>query len=146
MDKILEKEIEDILDKPSMVTNDYWVHATRKEGKYPKPKNSGKWLLFVPNKSIDEVWAKIKRATEEGLLGERSKCATAIPNPNAKNQDSKVICVYTYDWTDKEDVMKIREQLRQLGITNKIPYKSDEDTLTGKYLITGHTKISKYYE
>jgi len=27
----------------------------------------------------------------------------------------------------------------------KIPYKADEDTFSGKYVQTGHKRISKYY-
>ncbi len=134
------------MNRPSTVTDSYWGYTNRKKGKYPKPLNPGKWLIFVPLKDLDEVWGKIQTATEDGLLGDRAKCGTAKINPNAKSQDTKVICVYTYDWTDKEDVMKIREHLRQIGIISKIPYKSDEDTLAGKYQITGHTRISKYYE
>jgi hypothetical protein len=38
------------------------------------------------------------------------------------------------------------ERSLKLGVVNKIPYKSDEDTLSGKYRITGHRRISKYYE
>ena len=57
-----------------------------------------------------------------------------------------MICVYTYNWTDEDDVKKIREELRQLGITEKIGYKSDQDTIEGKYSTTGHTQISKYWE
>ena len=133
--------------KPSEVSDVYWIYANRKEGKYPKAtERSGKWLVFVNNKDVDEVWAKIKKATEEGKLGDSAKVATAKPNPNATNQDTKVICVYTYDWADEKDIRRVREELRKLGITNKMPYKSDKDTLSGKYRITGHTKISKYYE
>jgi len=46
----------------------------------------------------------------------------------------------------QNDVERIQEELRKLGITNKIPYKADEDTLKGKYRITGHRRINKYYE
>ena len=74
-----------------------------------------------------------------------SKVATAKDNPNAANSNTKVICVYTYDWTDEEDVMRIRQELRQLGITRKIPYKADEDTESGKYANQGTKRISKYY-
>lgn len=56
------------------------------------------------------------------------------------------MCVYTYDWTDEEDVMRVREELRKLGITRKIPYKSDEDTLAGRYYKAGDSNLSKYYE
>lgn len=133
--------------KPSEVTDVYWIYAKRKTGKYPEStERSGKWLIFVDVKDVDEVWAKIKRATEEGILGDSAKVATAKPNPHATDSNKKVICVYTYDWTDKDDIRKVREELRKLGITNKIPYKADEDTLSGKYRITGHAKISKYYE
>jgi hypothetical protein len=133
--------------KPSEVTDVYWIYAKREKGRYPKPTiKSGKWLVFVAPKNVDEVWAKIKKATEEGKLGNDAKVATAKPNPLAGKSRAKVICVYTYDWTDEKDVKRIREELRKLGVVNKIPYKADEDTLSGKYQVTGHTKISKYYE
>lgn len=132
---------------PSQETNTYWLYAVRRQGKYPKPTaKNGKWLVFVPVRSVDAVWRKIKTATEEGRLGDSAKVATARPNPNAVDVSKKVICVYTYDWTDKEDVMRIRTGLRALGVTCKIPYKSDEDTDKGKYRVAGHTRISKYYE
>ena len=99
---------------------------------------------LLPVRSVDAVWGKIKTATEEGRLGDSTKVATARPNPIAVDSSKKVICVYTYDWTDKEDVLRIRAELRALGIIYKIPYKSDEDTDKGKYRVAGHTRISKY--
>lgn len=107
---------------------------------------SGKWLIFANIGEVDEVWAKIKKATEEGKLGGNAKVATAKPNPNATNQSARVICVYTYDWADEKDVKKVRQQLRKLGITRKISYKTDADTLNGKYSVRGDKGISKYYE
>ncbi len=133
--------------KPSEVTEVYWIFARRKKGEYPRSTLlSGKWLVFVDVKDVDGVWAKVKKATEEGRLGGFSKVSSAKPSPLAVSPDVKVICVYTYDWTDEEDVMRIREELRKLGITGKIPYKADEDTLKGRYMIKGHKGISKYYE
>jgi hypothetical protein len=133
--------------KPSEVTDSFWLQADRKTGTYPvDSENCGKWLVFVLMAQIDDVWAKIKLATEEGRLGSSAKVATAMPNPNATNATSKVICVYTYDWTDEADVKRIRQELRELGITSKIPYKADEDTYAGKYAIQGNKRISKYYE
>ena len=131
---------------PSQVTDEYWLFAERKQGMYPPhSKSGGKWLIFVPFERIDQVWSKIRLATEAGRLGEMSKVATAKDNSNATNSSAKVICVYTYDWTDEEDVMRIRQELRQLGITRKIPYKADEDTESGKYANQGTKRISKYY-
>lgn len=70
------------------MTEVYWIYAIRKKGDYPKrTTRSGKWLIFINKKDVDEVWAKIKKATEEGKLGDSSKVATAKPNPlNAANQ------------------------------------------------------------
>lgn len=131
--------------KPSEVTEVYWIYAIRKTGTYPPATDrSGKWLIFVHVKDVDEIWAKIKKATEEGELGSSSKVATAKPNPNSADPSRRVICVYTYDWTDREDVQRIGVALSQLGVKGKIYYKTDEDTLSGKYRVSGHTRISKY--
>jgi hypothetical protein len=132
---------------PSQITDEYWLYAERKRGQYPKANTkSGKWLVFVPVSQVDEVWAKIKHATEDGLLGDSAKVATARPNPNASDPSKKVICVYTYDWTDEEDARRIRDELRTLGIVSKIPYKTDRDTSTGRYARHGFRRISKEYE
>lgn len=111
-----------------------------------KEKNSGKWLIFSNNNNIDMLWMKIKKATEKGLLGRFSKVATAKPNSNAPNSDMKVICVYTYDYKDIYDVFRIRAELRKLGIIQAIPYKTDLNTLKGKYAVKGNKRISTYYE
>ena len=133
--------------KPSRTTSAYWLFAERLTGTYPgATEKCGKWLIFVPAKNIDFVWERIRKATEDGRLGDSSKVATAKANPIAAESSMKVICVYTYDWKDEEDVKRIRTELRTLGIIWKIPYKSDEDTEAGKYRATGHTRISKYYE
>jgi len=100
----------------------------------------------VDRNGVDAVWATIKEATEAGRLGGSAKVATAKPNPYATDPNTKVICVYTYDWTDEADVRRIRVELRALGITQKIPYKADADTLRDKYRVTGHRRISKYFE
>lgn len=75
-----------------------------------------------------------------------AKVSTARPNPNAKNPNEHVICVYTYDYRDRGDVDRIRAALRDLGITWKIPYKTDAATRAGQYQVRGHTRISTYYE
>jgi hypothetical protein len=114
-------------ERPSGVTDAYWVCAERKTGQYPEAtERSGKWLIFVPVERIDEVWERIRIATEEGRLGDSAKAATARSNPNATDRTKKVICVYTYDWQDRE--------------------KADVDTDAGRYRVAGHTRISKYYE
>jgi hypothetical protein len=135
------------LDNPTEVTDRQWLLARRQQGDYPEQdRNGGKWLVFMPTHLIDEVWRDIREATERGELGALAKVSTAMPNPKANDKSEKVICVYTYDYTDVEDVRRIRQVLRRLGITHKIPYKADEDTYDGRYTIKGHQRISKYYE
>ena len=134
-------------EKPSKVTEVYWLYAIRQKGTYPRPTSrSGKWLIFVNRNEVDTVWATIKHATEEGKLGGSAKVATAKLSPQATDPDTKVICVYTYDWRDAADVRRIRAELQVLGITQKIPYKTDADTFQEKYQVAGHQRISKYYE
>ncbi len=133
--------------KPSEVTDIYWIYAHRTKGDYPKSTlNSGKWLVFVNSDNIDDVWKDIKTATESGLLGKASKVATNKPNPNATNSNVKVICVYSYDYTDEQDVMRIRRELRKIGIESKIPYKTDRATQENKYVVKGSKRTSVYYE
>ena len=133
--------------KPSKVTDVYWIFAERRMGQYPEATMySGKWLIFVSLGRLDAVWRKIKYATENGQLGPESKTATAKPNSLAGKSKQKVICVYTYDWTDDQDVKRTRDELKNLGIVWKIPYKTDQDTLDGKYRGMVGQRISKYYE
>lgn len=133
--------------RPSETTEVFWITARQKKGKYPRGSiRKGKWLIFSPKAKIDDVWREIKRATEEGELGGSSKVATARPSRLSKNKDEFVICVYTYDWKDAADARRVRQRLRELGVTQRIAYKSDEDTHMGKYRVRGHSRISKYYE
>lgn len=133
--------------RPSQETGEYWLFAERQTGSYPKAtENCGKWLIFVAISQVDAVWMKVREATEMGRLGGSAKVATARPNPNATDSESKVICVYTYDWTDEQDVRRIRQELREIGVVAKIPYKADAETYSGKYAVRGDKRISKYYE
>jgi hypothetical protein len=127
-------------DIPTECTSEYWIHAYGKKWDYTS--RTGKWLVFCPKEYINDAWNQIKDATEQGLLGGHSKVSTL------KGEKGKeyVICVFTRDWKDEKDVMRVREALRDLGFEKPLPYKTDEDTLKGKYAAKGHKGISKYYE
>lgn len=132
---------------PSKTRNAYWIYSERTKDEYPQHTiYGGKWLIFVSDHNVDRIWLKIKSATENGILGGSSKVATAKTNPGFSNSKVKVICVYTYDWRDEKDAKRVREELREIGITRKIVYKTDEDTYLGAYSDTSTTKISKYFE
>lgn len=95
-------------DFPTEITEDYWVYASvHKPQRHPlkfRQIKSGKWLVFSDNKDQDSNWQKIKRATQDGLLGVGAKAATSKLNLNVSSADEKVICVYTYNWLDVDDV------------------------------------------
>lgn len=134
------------MQRPSQVTDAFWIVAGSSARGYPSSTSaSGKWLLFVRRDQVDDSWEKVRRALGQGKLGASAKVSTARPNPNATNPGNHVICVYTYDSDDVGDVMRIREELRGLGFEGKIPYKTDEATIEGKYRVRGDTRVSKYY-
>jgi hypothetical protein len=72
--------------------------------------------------------------------------ATAKPNSLATSRHIRLICVYTYDCTDLDDVRRVRQRLRELGFTKKIPYKTDSATANGRYSQNGNKKVSLFYE
>jgi Bles03-like protein len=122
-----------------------WAYA-RRTG-YPAPtERSGKWLVYVPRSDVDEVWPKIREALDAGKLGECTKVSTARPNPNSPGPRRHVICVYTYDSDDVQDVKRVRASLRELGFVGRLSYKPDADTRAGRYKNRGHRGISKYLE
>jgi hypothetical protein len=131
---------------PSQVRNDYWIHAVNPNPIHQWTDRSGKWLIFVPLKQLDEKWKLIASATEAGELGIAAKAATSKPNGLAKNKWVKVICVYTYDSADQADVMRVRAQLRALGFGKKLSYKTDQATTEGRYRSSESGPVSLYFE
>ena len=78
------------------------------------------------------MWTTITRAVERGQLGPHTKVSTTRPNPPA-NSDKHVICVYTSDYRDREDVMRVLRMLRAMGIEERLYYKEDAATVAGNY-------------
>ena len=131
---------------PSRARDRYWLESAAPTPTGDWSVNSGKWLLFIPLARIDEVWGIIDFETRSGKLGIAAKVATAKSNSLATSRHTRLICVYTYDCTDLEDVRKVRHRLRELGFTKKIPYKTDSATASGKYSQNGDKKVSLFYE
>lgn len=118
---------------PTQETRDVWIHAFRQVGEYlADTERSGKWLVWLAAQNIDRYWQAIREAVELGGLGGEAKVSTAASS-SVKRGRPYVVCVYTYDYDDKADVMRIREALRDLGIRRAIPYKADEDTHALRY-------------
>ncbi len=120
---------------PSREAAEHWLWAASPgtplaEGGHPR---SGKWIWFTPLSLLDHSWTTIRAATEDGLLGHRSKTATLI-NTRTKSDDTRrPICVYTRDWRDIDDVQRVLTSLRAIGIVDVLLYKTNSDTLRGRY-------------
>jgi hypothetical protein len=75
-------------------------------------------MLFCTVFEINEIWAVIAKATANNELGIAAKVAT---KSNADQRTERLICVYTEDFTNRKDVIRVAEQLKQLGLLKKKP-------------------------
>ena len=129
---------------PTKTTQMYWI-VLDAPGSAPEAiedENAGKWLIFQEPDQVDDSWKKVRDATVAGELGISAKVSTAKPNPDSRD-NRKVIYVYTKDWADESDVMRVRENLRKLGFVDRIGYKRNLETFAGEYAKKG--KRVTYY-
>ena len=129
---------------PTKTTQMYWI-VLDAPGSAPEAiedENAGKWLIFQEPDQVDDSWKKVRDATVAGELGISAKVSTAKPNPDSRD-NRKVIYIYTKDWADEPDVMRVRENLRKLGFVDRIGYKRNLETFAGEYAKKG--KRVTYY-
>ncbi|MFA4877368.1 MAG: putative phosphothreonine lyase domain-containing protein [Methanoregula sp.] len=129
---------------PSKTSQMYWI-VLDAPGSAPEAiedENAGKWLIFQEPDLVDAAWKKVRDATVALELGISAKVSTAKPNPDSRD-NRKVIYIYTKDWADEADVMRIREKLRELGFVDRIGYKRNIETFAGEYAKKG--KRVTYY-
>jgi len=87
----------------------------------------GKWCIFCHKTSVDEAWERVKAAVDTGRLWTEAKVSTTL-GYYSHVKDQHVICVYTRDWKDAEDVWRSRDVLREFGFVEPLQYKRDLDT------------------
>jgi hypothetical protein len=129
---------------PSKTTQMYWI-VQDAPGSAPEAiedENAGKWLIFQEPGLADAAWKKVRDATVALGLGISAKVSTSKPNPESRD-NRKVIYVYSKNWADEEDVMRVREKLRELGFVDRIGYKRNIETFAGEYAKKG--KRVTYY-
>lgn len=89
-----------------------------------------KWMLFPGPDGSPRYWRVLAQTTAEGRLGPTSKVATLDPT-----ETYALICVYTYDFTDEDDMRRVLEEILDLGLcqadTKPIYYKCDAYTYLG---------------
>lgn len=129
---------------PTKTTKIFWIllDAPGYDPGCTDTEKAGKWLIFLEPNETDELWKKIRDATAAGELGISAKVSTAKQSPESRDE-RMVIYVYTTDWEDEEDVMRIREVLRNIGVTDRIGYKRNIETFQGEYSEKGK-KVTYY--
>lgn len=76
---------------------------------------SGKWMLFCSADAVNDAWATVATATANNALGVAAKVATKSEGDDRTEQ---LICVYTADFTDRDDVERVALKLKQLGLVH----------------------------
>jgi len=99
----------------------------------------GKWLIHDNEPDIDDTWFLIGSATIKGILGSASKVSTAL-----SRKKQYVICIYTENYLDVDDIMRVRFSLFDLGFQRVLYYKPDIYTLLGIYAKTTHLAAYRY--
>ncbi|ROW01809.1 hypothetical protein VPNG_07819 [Cytospora leucostoma] len=95
---------------------------------------TGKWMLFIEPAFVDDIWATVARATVKNELGIAAKVAPREERGSAKE---RLICIYTYDFSDKADVARVLHRMRQLELVRDragakpLYYKTDAFTYLG---------------
>jgi hypothetical protein len=91
---------------------------------------TGKWCVVCDKDTVDEMWAKVCQEIRTYRL---FSALVSSPNNARAHGGTYVICVFTPDWADEEDVVRARQVLRELGVTQEIGYKRDIETFNGVY-------------
>ncbi|KAK0669755.1 hypothetical protein QBC41DRAFT_319192 [Cercophora samala] len=103
---------------------------------------SGKWMLFPDVAFVNETWEKVARAVANNQLGTAAKVATRMPtgyDDGHGEKKDRLICVYTENFTDKDDVARVLKRMKELELVKQGPgakliyYKPDAWTELGIY-------------
>ena len=117
-----------------------WLYASAPSQNDVGPR-VGKWQLFVSAGIHDDVWQSVLVALCEGRLG----CAAKTAPPEADQRMSAVVIVYTRDWEDRSDVLRVALELLSKIVpkTKTLCYKTDAHTIAGVYADDGPTSLYK---
>ena len=111
-----------------MNTHDaYWLFE-RGNGK--SSTDTGKWMLFCPNDTMNDKWKSIKQMCKDGKI----KCSTGKENPRSSCSKSGIIILYSYHSADEEWITTVGNNSLATLYYHECPYmyyKTDEQTFQG---------------
>ncbi|KAJ5046574.1 uncharacterized protein L3040_003813 [Drepanopeziza brunnea f. sp. 'multigermtubi'] len=91
---------------------------------------SGKWMIFCEPKDVNLFWARVAEDTANANLG----IAAKVTPDNGRDRSDRLICVYTKDFNNEEDISRVLYKLKELEVAGKgkqIFYKCDAYTYLG---------------
>lgn len=123
-----------------------WVRVQKQPLEQRDLTRSGKWLIFLHCPWVAGVWSRVVADVRAGLLGPAAKVSTHRPSPLAPRGARHVICVYTHDWQDEHDVLRVAKRLATTASLRKmtISYKRDAQTLAGQYSGISGQAVAQY--
>lgn len=109
-----------------------WLYASNNKYKESEvdDKKIGKWMVFTNTHKVNHVWNKIKDGISRGDLWQ-AKVST-----KKSYHAPYAIMIYTKDYNDLADVIRVLDYLEQSAIKPKnrnIRYKTDQQTRAGIY-------------
>lgn len=91
----------------------YWIRIRSPSNPLPHSNVYGKWMLFPKEEDADNTWITVALAMQHNLLGPRCKT------------NMNVTIIYTYDFRDAEDVLRVGLNLQRLFPDRTLTYKPD---------------------
>ncbi|KAH8726504.1 hypothetical protein GQ44DRAFT_705741 [Phaeosphaeriaceae sp. PMI808] len=92
---------------------------------------TGKWMLFPKLENVTRVWKIVVQGVIDNRLGPTAKVA-----PDEGKSGDRLICIYTRDLRDEDDVRRVLSELDTMGLLTSgrsIYYKSDAFTYLDLY-------------
>ena len=109
---------------------------------------TGKWMLFPLEEVVDDAWTIVARLVTQKRLGSAAKVSSR--EELKANTRTRVICVYTQDFTDEEDVQRVAKVLiegfRNHNLRFNLSYKADIYTRLGIYAGNNYGIRTTIYE
>ena len=110
-------------------------HITAKTVEYIARKyriTNGKWLFFSSGGAkIDYLWKLVCKGMKSGTI--KATGAKVSPYDPDADDFKHVVCIYNYDFTNKEEVASLEKQIREAGLKCHLFYKPDAYTYLGIY-------------
>ncbi|KAL1593899.1 hypothetical protein SLS60_010632 [Paraconiothyrium brasiliense] len=92
----------------------------------------GKWMLFPSLEDVTRIWRLVVDGVISNRLGPTAKVA-----PDQGKSGERLICIYTKDFRDKHDVLRVLRELVSMGVVNQrnkpVYYKPDAYTYLDIY-------------